>query len=68
MQRINSLNLQFAAQPVRSVAPATRPKGNFNDTWSYLNMDQFLSKEGIEYKKKCEEFMDEINPTVRLKE
>ena len=57
--------MQFASPTTHSVAkPSQNQQGNFTDMWSYLNMDQFLSKKGIEYRKKCEKFMEEINPTV----
>jgi hypothetical protein len=57
------LNVQFA--PAATTSPAKKkPAGNFNDAWSYLNMDQYLSKEGKAKKLACEKFMDEINPTV----
>lgn len=65
MHRVDSLGMQFAPAPSQPATnKVTHLAGNFTNTWSYLNMDQFLSKEGIEYRKKCEKFMDEINPTV----
>ena len=60
MNRVATLNLQFAENKPTTTQSANQKnakiQGNFQDTWSYLSMDQFLTKEGIEYRKKCEEF------------
>ena len=65
MERLGNLNLHFKGTQNGSKS-VTRPsfRGNFVDAWSYLNMDEFLSPEAIEIKKKCEKFATEINPTL----
>jgi len=39
-------------------------RGRFFDAWSYLDMDSHLSEPAKEVKKKVEDFMTKVNPTL----
>jgi acyl-CoA oxidase len=60
MNRIKSLNAHFAPP---STHVAVR-KGNFTDSFSYLNLDKYLSAEGIELRNKTREFMAYVEKSM----
>ena len=45
MQRLGQLNLQFAANESHKGSKRPVSKGNFQDAWTYLGMDEYLGEE-----------------------
>ena len=64
MQRLNQLNLQFAAAKPASTPSKPKKGGNFTDAWAYLGMDEYISAEARTIRDKCRAFAERYNPDV----
>jgi hypothetical protein len=64
-QRLSALSNHFLQASSWNDGQTTEHKnGKFSDSWSYLDMNQFLTKEGIKLKLDVSSFMAKINPTL----
>lgn len=63
MQRLQRVNMQFAAAGKPKTAKKAA-KGNFEDVWSYLGMDEYLGAEAKVIRDKCRAFAERYNPDV----
>ena len=60
MNRLGQLNMQLSAGAAAQ-KKASKPKGNMQDTWDYLGMDEFLSNEAKQIRDKCRAFAERYN-------
>ena len=59
--RLKALNAHFAPAQTKLVR---KPKGDFVDNFSYLNLDSYLSAEGINLRNKTRAFMDIVEKSM----
>ena len=62
-QRLAQLNLQFKPSAPSGRA-GKKSQGNFVDAWSYLGMDEFLSKDAIGMRDQCRAYAQRVQPLV----
>jgi hypothetical protein len=56
--------MQFASSVSQGGIKRTVEKGNFQDAWAYLGMDEHLGEEAKLMRDKCRQFAERYNPEV----